>query len=249
MVNYHKLSLLFASLMVTATTYSSQEIMEINTVSAILPHIEQTTDLIIFDLDETILAVEHGDPWLLALYQEKQIPFPPIKEFYIDLVIQDEHRLLEDHTAVLIAELQEKGHTVIALTVRNTARFVHSTAEHLAKLGIDFSRSGISATDFVVDGFDGAAMYYQGIISVGPHSKGAVLMHLLEKLQINPTKIIFVDDKRHHIEAVQAHAQVKNIPFVGLRYNGRDNVTAKLSEADHKAYDAFMQQKRFIEKH
>jgi phosphoglycolate phosphatase-like HAD superfamily hydrolase len=215
-------------------------IIHTDTIDTVLQHIEEQTDLIVVDLDETIFTLEHGEHWLAALCAEKKIThFDKVKDFYIWHAMQDEHHLLESHAPQIIAELQSKGYKVIALTARNSAKFIEHTAQLLLKLGIDFSRSGLAGSDVPLAGLPHFAFYHKGIVSCGNNEKGAVLARLIDTLKLSPTKIIFMDDKLHHLESVQLHMCAKNIPFVGIRYGRTDGTQKVLSRADHLNYHAW----------
>lgn len=215
------------------------DVIHVETIDALLEHLDKQTDLIVFDLDETLITLDHGERWLTTLCKEKNVPFESVKDFYMAHAMQDEHRLLEAHAPERIAQLQKQGYKIIALTARNTKRFVHHTVQQLAKLGIDFSRSGLASRDIILDGFDQHVMYHKGIVSCGSHEKGAVLMHLLDRLSFKPTKIIFLDDKLHHVESVKRHAAKKNIPCIGMRIGITDNNEVALSQVDHLNYYAW----------
>lgn len=215
------------------------EIIHTNTIDSVLEHVERMTDLMVFDLDETLITLDHGEHWLAALCKEKKVNFDAVKDYYIWQAMQDEHRLLEEHTAQVIAQLQQQGYNVIALTARSSHKFIEHTAQQLAKLGIDFSRSVIAQRDVTINGLQHPALYHKGIIACGPNNKGVVLMHLIDILKLHPTKIIFMDDKLHHVESVKTHVCAKNIPFVGLRYGRTDGTCITLSRADHLNYHAW----------
>lgn len=230
-----------ALLLINSFFTHATDIIHTNDIAHVLQYVTQPTDLVVFDLDETLITLDHGEHWIGEICTQKKVAnFTVIEDFYVWYAMQDDYRLLEPHTADMIAHLQQQGNIVIALTARSTERLIHYSSKQLLKLGIDFSRSGICTKDFVVDGVAHPALYYQGIISSGKNNKGALLIDLLERFNIHPTKIIFVDDKLKNVEAVRDHAHVKNIPFVGIRYGRTDGTVVTLTQADHLNYHAWV---------
>ena len=219
------------------------EIIQTDTIDTILNYVESPTDLIIFDLDETLITLDHGEHWISEICKQYTVTdFEKTKYLYLWYVLREEHRLLEEHAAQLIVELQQRrGCKVIALTARHTAPLIAHTVEQLAQLGIDFSRSGISNENFMIEGLFPLARYYKGIIFAGSHNKGTVLMRVLDRLGITPTKIIFVDDKLHHLQSVQMKAGERGIPFIGLRYSRSDDKCVSLSSEDQASYLAWFE--------
>src|SRR3990167_7054629 len=169
------------------------EILHTHTIDAVLQHVERSTDLIVFDLDETLISLDHGEHWVSALCKHYEITeFENIESFYIWHARQDEHYLLESHAPEVIAQLQQQRNPVVALTARSTVPYIQHTYVQLQKLGSDFSQSRLADTDFTIPA-SRPAFYYRGIISAGDNSKGPILLQMLERLHMHPTKIIFID--------------------------------------------------------
>lgn len=228
-----KKSLLFVTFLLFQQAIASSEIIQTDTIDAVIDYVENPTDLIVFDLDETLITLEHGEHWIGHLCKHYEITeFKDIEVFYIGHAIQDEQHLLEAHAPHMIAQLQQQGNIVLALTARSTLPYVHHTYEQLLAVGINFSHIADNFT--ILAGRP--ALHYHGIISSGDNNKGEILMRVLDYVQMQPTKIIFIDDKLHHLEAMRDCAYARGIPFVGLHIKHAQSKCAVFSEADHKNY-------------
>ncbi len=155
-------------------------------IAALCEHVERESDLVLFDLDATLVTRVAG-----------------------------EYCLIEPEVREIIANLQKRGHKVLALTARKREPFFGALLGALRELGVDFARSGFEGAHFAIPGTQGPAWYRQGVISAGVNDKGAILQYVLERCGVRPTKIIFIDDKWYNLEAV---AQCVTVPFVGLHY-------------------------------
>src|SRR5438045_1114411 len=126
-----------ALLLIQSFLSNATDIIHTNDISHVLHYVEQPTDLVVFDLDETLITLDHGEHWLGEMCKAKKVNFDAIKDFYIWQATNEKHRLLEDHTPELIRLLQQQGNMVIALTARSTERLVHYTSKELVRLGIE----------------------------------------------------------------------------------------------------------------
>jgi FMN phosphatase YigB (HAD superfamily) len=204
-------------------------IIETNQLNDLVHHLEGERVLVIFDLDNTLVEAAHekgSDQWFSALFGhyvrqgmteqqavEKIIPY----YFYLHRTLS--LQLVEQHIPFFIEELKKQGIMVIALTARSN-ELVERTFEQLAEVGLDFSGSCFGGAIDVEEACSWCSR--RGIIFCGNNNKGRVLMQVLDHLQYKPEKIIFVDDKLKHVQAVQEYAHERGIAFVGIRYNRLD---------------------------
>lgn len=125
---------------------------------------------------------------------------------------------VEDTTPALVREQQRRGVKIMALTARD-AKDAPATFRQLKDIGVDLGTNVV----FVGDGPD----------------KGKALVAELKKRKLKPAKVVFVDDKPHHVKNVDAALTAAGIPSVSFRYGAADAkvraFNAVMAEAGDKA--------------
>jgi len=129
-------------------------------------------------------------------------------------------KLVENNTSSIIQELQ-KFCTVIALTARSK-RIISTTINQLKELGVDFSQEKIAQKKINFEKFPYPTFFKGGIIFCSDNNKGKILKEFLKQTNLNPKKIIFVDDKEKCLTRVESALKNKHIKFTGLRYGFLD---------------------------
>lgn len=61
------------------------------------------------------------------------------------------------------------------------------------------------------------------------HSKGDILVVFLHKLNLEPKKVIFVDDEFEHVQAVVTSLDKQGIPCIGIHYTAANDVSCDLN--------------------
>lgn len=211
---------------------SFAEIVTHASLQQLVDHIAQeknTADqvLIVFDLDNTLIHPKTAlgsDEWFE--HQMKEIaahgtPSPQAQEDLLQLYYKIQHvidqHVLEAMAPVFIANLKKAGFTVIALTARYRP-IMERTLAQLTPLKIEFSQP--LNTEFEIENFQKKPIYKQGIIFCSSNNKGLVLIEFLKQTGRKPKKIIYVDDKRHHVERVEKAAQENGIECFCVHYVG-----------------------------
>jgi FMN phosphatase YigB (HAD superfamily) len=126
----------------------------------------------------------------------------------------------------LINKIQEKNIPVIALTLIDTGiqetkeDIEHDRINDLLKLGINFSKAfNINLLNLTnINNPDSKPVFKNGILFADKAPKGETLKLFLEKLNLNPKKIIFIDDSIEYINSVAKTSQELNINFIGIHY-------------------------------
>ncbi len=220
-------------------------IVESNSITDLYQQIEPNeynkNTLVVFDIDNTV-ATQHGyfgDAWfskMLADELSKGKSVFDVLPTYFHAQINTWLVPGEPTALPLIENLQNNGITVIALTARDY-HILYRTFEQLQRIGVDFSATS-PHKPFQPYGTHEPALYEGGIIFAGGHDKGEVLLHWLDQMKYNPTKIIFIDDKLKNIRSVQLAAQENKYPFVGIRYGYFDdhvkNIDMQKAEVAYK---------------
>ncbi len=72
-------------------------------------------------------------------------------------------------------------------------------------------------------------LFRNGILFTGGSPKGPAVATLLQLLKLRPKKIVFINDKKTHLEDVAGTIEKLQIPFVGLRYSFSDKRVASFN--------------------
>lgn len=221
--------ILFTILGVLFSINAFGSIVESNQLIEIFSHLEKDT-LILLDIDNTIiepLQYLGTDAWACKRLENLQNQGLSPKEAYEKTSQEWQHihaitkvKTVEPNTAALICNLQLQGYPIMALTARIPQSF-EMTIRQLAEVSIDFSGS---APNLKLSSFPSkeGVMLKNGILFVSSHSKANILKEFLEKGHYFPKKIIFVDDKLHHVKDLQNLCNLLHIDYVGIRYGATD---------------------------
>lgn len=215
----------------------------------ITPNDYNRATLLVLDIDNTILRpITHlgSDQWFYAMVAKKESEglshFEAVNATLpLWFIIQESVDIIpvESITPSIIADLQKRGVTVIALTARSLT-VAHRTVQQLQSIGINLS-SNLPHECPIKYGDDQPALYIDGIIFVGNHDKGEVLAYWLSQINYTPKKVIFVDDKLKNIHSVEKAINKCGYPFIGLRYGYLDEYikTIDINQVE-KEYKSFI---------
>jgi FMN phosphatase YigB (HAD superfamily) len=220
------------SLLVALVVFSSAAvaITEISSLKQLSQEVDAKT-LVVLDIDNTIFEpqqVRATDQWFSAMfeharssgydYQEAVVKVLP---FYIDAHAYTKVTLIETCGVSVINDLCKKSLAVIALSARSLPMIPH-TKRQFKDLGIDFTRSNVGhvRTDFTLN--DGPVKFIDGVTYCGNNDKGETLLCVLDRLNLDPQKIVFVDDKEKNLKCVERSVARRKIPFIGKRFAACD---------------------------
>lgn len=139
-------------------------------------------------------------------------------------------QLLHKKMPTLILVLQSRGVKTLMLTGNRVGKIGNVSLEkcnirHLSKMGIDFGKSWnlerivFSCFPNYYNGEVSYATFSDGILFCISWDKGSVLRAFLSKIpSYKFKKIIFIDDKRRHLESVRQVADEIGSEFVGIEY-------------------------------
>jgi hypothetical protein len=226
--------LFFALVMPNVT---NADIKQVSTMAEIGIFFEGTSSetLAVFDIDNVLLIPKEPAFQLPNMKKYKDIFKKYTKslsteelDVFLNLIIQRyPSQLLEPGIPQLIQQLIKQGVRPIALTaVWSDRPGISRRHDDLLRFGVDFSASfpKIPHTEFKdfpkYRGrhpiFDRGIIYANGV----QVDKGRVLVDFLKKANLHPKQIIFVDDLRKNLDAIQAALEPLGIAFVGLEYTG-----------------------------
>ena len=185
--------------------------------------------------------------------------------FYSIIFTQRDNGPVDIKMKDIISELQSKGIKVLALTNCFTGSFgnIESMEDwrynELKKHGYHFDLSWRVLKPKVFTGLEKTGkglsaksssmpVFKSGIVFTSAVFKGQALEAFLQYARIVPKKIIFVDDKRKHLESVEEIAKSHNIPFIGIEYTAVSNIPASpLSEKRaNLQYEVLEKEKKWI---
>lgn len=218
------------------------EIIETGDFADILLHIHRATPettLVVCDIDDTLLkGAQHlgsgawGD-YITAQLESKGVPQKLAKEvesvFWrtVQPHIKVEH--VDPKAPHVIREIQKQKVTVLGLT----ARCPHEAAYTLDQLeSLDFNLSNeiyrdgvhLNSEVLIAEEWEGKASYEKGVLfSSLFNKKSEVLFAFLEKHDIYPNRIIFVDDRLTHVKDLAEACEKRNITYIGIRFKRADD--------------------------
>jgi len=204
---------------------ASADVREISSMAEIRPELTTST-LLIFDIDNTLVEPEGNigsDQWYY--YIEKAYKRDGLDEAAAEAKAGEawswalanvKVKAVEDTTPALVREQQKRGLKIIALTARD-AKDAPATFRQLKDIGVDLGTDVV----FVGDGPD----------------KGKALVKELKKRKLKPARIVFVDDKPHHVKNVDAALTDARIPSVSFRYGAADSKVRAFNEVMSEAGD------------
>lgn len=254
----------FALTLLSNAHLARARIQEISSLAEIYAHIDRAEGLLIaFDIDNT-LAVTHkeqyigNDEWFFHTITKKQLANQHDATYTITHAIDEtlplyyaiQHKVslypIEPTTSAVVNDLLKK-HWVIALTSRGE-KLIQRTRVQLQEIGIDFNPGVDDALphdllDISTPGFP-PSFYWRGMIFCNGHHKGKTLLAFLSRINKQPTKVIFIDDKLKYLHDVEKALATCGIEFVGLRYNACDG---RLDTFDHAQAEAQLAQ--FLKEH
>jgi len=192
--------------------------------------------LVIFDIDNTILAMEQdlgSDQWyewqkhLSAT--DKCNPENVGDRFAVQgaVYFASAMRLTQDDGAAQIRAIQDLGVAVIALTSRGLD-FQLQTFRELRRHDISFAYSAIGPAGgfdepFIPVGNGRPSLYEDGVFLTAGQHKGQMLYALLKKTDTRmPAAIVMADDKQKNLDAVKETFSALQVPVHAWRYTGED---------------------------
>ena len=213
--------------------------------------------LVIFDVDDVLLVPNDkilqtpNKKYLEKLNSklEQTVGQKDAKIFYSIIFDQRQNGPLDARMKNVILELQSREIKVLALTNCFTGQFGNIKSmeawryRELSKNGYNFEKSWKELEDKVFDklkeidnGYSAKTnllpMFMKGIVFTSSLSKGKAFEAFLKHAQFIPKKVIFIDDKKKHLESVQEAALRNRIQFMGIEYTAIDHVqTEPLNES------------------
>jgi FMN phosphatase YigB (HAD superfamily) len=191
-------------------------IIKISCLNELFDHAGQIVDsLVLFDMQDTLVrsvfykfdtAVQetlsaHLQPLIGHIMEVKWLFVKPI----------------EAVAGSIIRTLEERGALVGVLTGNHHLELSHIFYQ-LAVAGISLPRFWDTVPKLYFTGIQSCAFADRGVISTGSNKKSEILLQFLERMQLRPKRIIFVDNSLACLQDVEQAALQLQVPFVGLWY-------------------------------
>ncbi len=205
----------------------SPNIITSSRIADVHEHSTKERTLVLFDLDQTVFEVTGPvhENWFSQMFNhardlghDENGAVKAILPLYFHAMKQAPAVIsAEQDTANVIKQLQAQGIPVMGLTGRSGV-LSSSTQTQLNSIGINFNPTSITPYAITFPLAKEAAQLEHGILFCGSNSKGDVLRAFLDGIAYKPAKIVFVDDKEHHLKSVMNMALSAGIEFIGIRY-------------------------------
>ena len=196
--------------------------------------------LVVFDIDNTLLAMEQGlgaDQWYE--WQKELSNSDACSPQYVGdrfavqgaLYFASAMRPTQENAATQVKRVQNAGVAVIALTSRGQD-YRLQTFRELRRNGYSFTYSAIGPAGGFNDSFmpveDGRLSRYEdGVFLTAGQHKGQMLYALLQKTGSTlPGVVVMVDDKQKNLDAVKETFARLGVPIHAWRYSGEDQNVA-----------------------
>lgn len=215
-----------SSIRKTGENQKENSIKTLQSMAEITNYIK-SADLIIFDIDHTILEATtpycHSN-WFYDLYEEA-LANGVREESAVDALLPPweeaqktcEVKAVEDFIPSLIKDIQSSNKKVMALTSRSKD-IAAITIGQLKSLGIDFSTSAPAQADFSLK-MAREVVSNSGVVFATDYlSKGDVLKEYLKHTKFNPRRILFVDDSKRNLVSVSDVLAKDAITVVSFHY-------------------------------
>jgi len=192
--------------------------------------------LVVFDIDNTILAMEQGlgsdqwYEWQKELSEDSQCsPQNVGNRFAVQgaLYFASAMRPTQENGSEQVKAIQDQGVAVISLTSRGPD-FRLQTFRELRRNKFNFSYAAIGPAggydELFIPVEDGrSSLYEDGVFMTAGQHKGQMLSSLLQKTGTRmPGVIVMVDDKQKNLDAVKETFSALNVPVHAWRYTGED---------------------------
>lgn len=216
--------------------------------------------LVVFDIDNTLLAMEQGlgadqwYEWQKDLNSNDKCSLQNVgNRFAVQgaLFFASAMRPTQEDAASQVEAIQRSGARVIALTSRGPD-YRLQTFRELRRSGFRFAHSAIGPPGGYADPFipvenGRLSRYEDGVFLTAGQHKGQVLYALLRKTGTEmPRVIVMTDDNNKNLDAVRETFSTIDIPVHAWRYTGEDenvrNFDPELAHTQWKSIEHALRQ-------
>lgn len=223
------------------------EIIEASDLTSFEEELKKIDDkaLVVFDVDNTIIIPsdiilrKNAKPLvkkILTSLKEDKSSSPHYKysqKYLKSKVLKSiKFELVDPKFPKIIQDLNEREIATIALSNSKTGSFggikklENLRINHLASVNIDFKKSFSKFATPVFDDINSSCLFKDGVLFTAKAPKGKVLAAFLKKMNVKPSKILFIDDNLEFVKSVDEemnrlgidalcfyYTQAKMLPF------------------------------------
>jgi len=198
-------------------------ILETDQINEVLPHVHSNT-WVFFDVDDTLLTSQmqlgKSDYYFLEFAKLKQqgiedeVAHEVCREHWNEMQEKCPIQLMDPLIFPIVCQIQRTAIYTMGLTARGPqTNFI--THRQLQSIGLNFAIS--SPAKLSVD-LPQRHLYEKGVWFVEGNGKGFAVRKWLDGLSEHPTKVVFIDDRRHHLENMEAQLADLEIEYIGIHY-------------------------------
>ncbi|SRR5581483_109313 len=194
--------------------------------------------IVLFDVDATLIVPDDAilRPQGKDLF-ELLIDGHDDRDLFRDIRLQASHSLVDARSTSLVQRLQKRKVPVIAYTaapakIRGMHQLGNWRIDELKSHGFDFSCSFADCKVLELPKSTGQShfpMFKSGVLFSSFHPKGDVLILFLQKMGLNPKRIIFVDDELRHVQSVVKSLERHGIACLGIHYTAAIEAPCELN--------------------
>lgn len=224
--------IIFCLMLSTLSLFAESKIIETASVSNFYSLIDRDVWLVI-DLDNTTFegsrALGHTE-WFYdkagVLMKEGMTLDEATKEIYPEWIEVQKICPVKPVERAFVESLrlwQDKGIVIIGLTHRQPS-LADSTIRQLSSIGLCLNKTAPHQESFVVPA-DTPTLFTEGVLFTGEfNKKGEIFKRFLTLIGQKPKKVVFVDDKRSHVEDVGHTLIDLGIDYLGIHYKATEHV-------------------------
>lgn len=224
----------------TINSLFAGEIITTNDFKSIEIEVDQLDEdsLLLFDVDATLIVPKDAvlKPNRKDLFKQL-ISGHTDRDLFRDIRMKAPHALVDNRSVSLVRKLQQSKIPVIAFTaapsrICETEELGVWRVDELQRYGFDFSPA-FPDSDFLELPRDvnqqHVPLFKSGVLYSSFHPKGDILTLFLQKLDLQPRKVIFVDDELEHVQSVVRCLDKQDIPCLGIHYTAGNDVSSNLN--------------------
>lgn len=173
--------------------------------------------LIALDIDDTIIKKSFRPS--ISGFKALFFPQPHLKgtNFFDRLNFISVARKCEKNSVKIIDFFKEGGYKVVALTARPPL-LAQCTLDDFSIVNLELKFDLVESRLLNSDNLKKPCLYHGGIIFAGTNDKGHALEAFTQHIEFNPKLIVFVDNLRKHVHAVERATQKMDTEYIGLHY-------------------------------
>lgn len=193
--------------------------------------------LVLFDVDGTLIVPEDAilQPAEKKLFKQLVAGYTD-RDLFREIRMRAPHSLVDHRSLSCIQKLQERLIPTIAFTAA-PAKVSGSLppgdwrVDELSRYGFDFRSAFPHCTSLEFPPSPDpqqTPLFKLGVLYSSFRPKGDVLLAFLERLDLHPSRVLFVDDELEHVQSVLTRLDEAGIFCIGIHYTPRTEVAYTL---------------------